>query len=766
MGNQQTIKPETGLIKIPLNYPNYPTSGKLELLLQNNDKSIYHRYSPYTDGGSGLFSFGAKQPYIYDYIDKAKSGLSGLRRYESRAIPLGSAPRDVVRVSKFLFSGQGILFVGKQFLLQTSNAFNETRIYNPTSPIIAAGMSLSFGLIGRPQRHIDISGGLLGIATSLIGSTIPGLFGGDRNIRPPSGTLSGALPKSGVGRDGKGLVRAQSANKGQANLEAKWGKTKGGSGGFLSKLIDATLGGFLSIFKTPSQSPAKLRSDEHAYGLMIGAGSKKDGYSRFGYIGQSGLPIDFNQLWIGGTAGSMRRFDEKNTSPAKIYINPDGTPSIKELAGGKTVVADVSYIPGVGGVGYTLEDSTIESKPGIRYEDSIGAKSKNDNKDYYGASDVMVNYSSYSVPKSEHSTKKNDKSSIELKNDSLKKVISKLKAAKYDISSPDSSIVLPTGNNNDPLTSGYNVIFNTKPSTGNLSPINYSIGTLSEYRDKNVRMVSNDITTDAVNKSLKMPGAGNFDALNTLRVLEGDKSSNPRSIDNSKIDGWIKWDPYKDDNIAFFFYDAVNDKYIPFRCTVKGINETSTANVEELSFIGRADKLYSYNGFQRSLTFSFDVHVSSIVELSPTWNRINYLMSLTKPARYTKSSYDGAFNRFMVPPMIMLTIGDLYKKQPIIMNSVSLAIPEDATWETLSAENSEEWSYLVDYIKLGSLGGRYGQFPKTVTLTVNCYLLEKERAIVGAANFGHAPHTDAYYSSDFVDGEPNVMNKSLVTYQF
>ena len=41
MGSQQTIKPESGLVKIPANYPTQAAPGKLESLLIENQKSIY-----------------------------------------------------------------------------------------------------------------------------------------------------------------------------------------------------------------------------------------------------------------------------------------------------------------------------------------------------------------------------------------------------------------------------------------------------------------------------------------------------------------------------------------------------------------------------------------------------------------------------------------------------------------------------------------------------------------------------------------------------
>ena len=749
MEKTNSMRPESGLIKVPLNYlTNSTAGGNLQILLENNTRSIYHRYSAYADYGNSLLGFGSKQPYIYDYIDEARKGLSGLRRYESRVFPMGSAPRDVIRISKFIGSGKGILFLGSQFLLQTSNAFNETRIYNPTSPIVAAGMGLTFGLV-RPQRNIDITGGLL---RGLIGNTIPNLFGPPK-INPPSGTIGGSLPTRNLS-EGKGLLRAQTANNAKSILTGRWAAGTGGEkGGFFKKIALSIFGNFISH----KQVGVEVRSDEGAYALMISNGD------RFNYQGNSNFFV-FNQIWTAG-GKVMRKNGEKNSNSSRIYNNPDGKTSSVQTWSQTNAVIGKSFIPGVGSVGIEIMESKDELHPGIKYGDSVGAHIS----DNLEASAILIDYSKYVYPGEEFQTKKVDKKSIDKLNETLLKVITGLKkSGVYTVTTNNESMLLPSGENDDLYTSGYNKLFKVTTSggrSGKKSPMQYN-GILAEYRDKNIRMVDNTISKDPINKSLKLPGAGNSDAINTLTVLADDNSYDPRqtrigSLVQS-VKGWNHWEPYKDDQIAFFFHDMVNEKYIPFRCAIKGVSESSTANWEELTFIGRADRLYSYGGYSRALNFSFDVLISSILELAPTWKRINYLMSLVKPANYTTSKDNYSYNKFMIPPMIALTMGDLYKSQPIMIQSVSMTVPDDAIWETMNQENSSEWSHMSDYIK-SPIGKRYGQFPRNVTLTLTCALLEKERAIAGAANFGHAPHTDKYNNYDVFD-YPS-MHQALVEYQ-
>jgi hypothetical protein len=241
-------------------------------------------------------------------------------------------------------------------------------------------------------------------------------------------------------------------------------------------------------------------------------------------------------------------------------------------------------------------------------------------------------------------------------------------------------------------------------------------------------------------------------------------------MDSPLAGRWPVWEPYKDDLIALYFYDVVNEKYIPFRCAIKGIAEAGNASWEEMPFIGRADKVYFYGGFNRNLSFTLKVVISSIAELAPTWQRINYIMTTYKPSNYTRapagSSGNSRYDRFMVPPMFMLTMGDLYRDQPILIQSVTLTVPDDAAWETHYEDNvgAGNWAYMANLITSPKV--KFGQVPREVELGFTMALLEKERAVVGGANFGHAPRTEEFaeWNNDTVPNgkDPNEWNKNYV----
>ncbi len=180
------------------------------------------------------------------------------------------------------------------------------------------------------------------------------------------------------------------------------------------------------------------------------------------------------------------------------------------------------------------------------------------------------------------------------------------------------------------------------------------------------------------------------------------------------------------DLIKFYFYDIYNQKYIPFRATVKGISERSVSSWDDFQYIGNADKIYNYKGFTRGLGFSFNVVAMSVKEMLPMWQRINYLMGLSKPANYK--------NRFIVPPLVMITIGDIYKNQPIVINSINMTIPDNATWETVS-ESDDKFEYLNGRLKTKD-NVTVAQFPREVEISIDANILEKEKPKTGCNNFG------------------------------
>jgi hypothetical protein len=749
---QAHFEPTWALIQRPDGYPTGPAVGKPEMILQynGNTNSLYHRLSPYSNYSQGLISWG-DEPYYYIYPDQAKDFPQSLKRYDSHIFAPGSGIIDVIRTTKFLVSGRGVGFLATQLLLQTASPYNERRIYNPTSPIVAAGLTLALGSV-RPERSFDTSAGLVGIATTLLGGLGSTIFGPPKT-NPVSGTAydinSNALPNATKTFGAKGNLRAGTALRGLANLQSAWpGTTK--SGGSSSGFLSAVTGMVTSLFQNfipQTQKNIQFRSDEGAYGMMIDSGT-----SKFGYTNTFGLSRGFRQRWFGGaplTTG-IRKTGQNNADHAGILINqPNGTLDIFNHQ------SYSSLITGTGGfirVGYDIHESTNRLRPGIRYGDSFGSGVNDKGIDgaNYQASDQMIVWGQYYAnPNNAYKTKDPESQRAADTRTKLTAVLNKIKAASentYKVTPDENSVLLMQ----DSVKYNYDRLFNTR-NKGD-APNNFALGSLAAYRNSGVTMVSDELNSS--NYSVGLPTAGKLDTINMLNVLDESEVIDPLTSE---------WQPYEDDLIALYFYDVVNEKYIPFRAAIKGISEAGNASWEEMPFIGRADKVYSYGGFNRNLSINLKVVISSIAELAPTWQRINYMMTSYKPANYTKAvgvvaGGNNAYDRFMVPPMFMLTMGDLYRDQPILIQAVTLTVPDDAAWETYNEDNvgTGNWGYMANLIK--SPNAMFGQVPREVELGFTMVLLEKERAVVGGANFGHAPRTEEFveWNDDTV---PN--NKSL-----
>jgi hypothetical protein len=405
-----------------------------------------------------------------------------------------------------------------------------------------------------------------------------------------------------------------------------------------------------------------------------------------------------------------------------------------------------TYVTTTNGLtGYNINESDgVKStgySAGNKYTDVIGQQPLSSDTDRTN-SDMLIQYSYYTQEANNYPSKFSDNSSTgvaEIEKE-LQKVIDNINIrakATYNIFKNNASYLLPYGSDVN-----YIEYDSWSKKKGKVA---FRAGAAGEYISG---PSSNTDTTQprtidasvSLGHSLRMATTFLSDGINMLGVLPNDRSI----TGNSVYTGWTVWEPYDDDLIAFFFYDVVNDKYIPFRATVKAISEGNTAFWDELRFIGRADQLYSYNGFSRTLSFTFNVVINSVNELLPSWKKINYIASAVKPSNYTTGQViNNVYNRFIVPPMMMLTIGDLYKFQPIVITSLNVNIPDDASWETLNENNSKlGWSYLNGLITAPNLGKNYGQLPREAEIAVTCNILEKERAIMGGSHFGHEPRID------------------------
>jgi len=733
---------------LPSDFNNSRQPGELANLFNSNSNVIYNKFSAKT-GQVGLLRFGPRQPFISFNPNTGTKGINALKG----AVPSIGAPlQDVERITKWQLTGTGVIFIAKQFLLQGQNAFNETKIYNPAMPILSVASRASFGLIPTPTRHLDLSGGFasaLGFGSSPrpISTTVAASNGNALS------TQSKLAPNAY-----KGMLRGVTATSGFTSLSQKWTEGSNNAGGGFLKTVGGYLkNAFNSIKGTfvPVGQPGSFqyRADEQTYGRMMADQSKFYNFKSDGTI-----PIGvYQRFWSG------KEITNKKTPLSYVryayFIKPDE--GIDISSGNTGTIQNKSF---------GITDFNAQDEKGSSYTTYVGHDKwvlKGSQKDSLEHSDQVVNYAYYvdKLTKNvkdggkyfSNRSKLNDPNDARVKDikENLDRVLKGLQTK--DINSSDMYYDLnpDNGYTHSPLpqfsetmggTNGYDYIDRvTNKDQGFDKQFKY----LTATRFANIRTLDPIPDGNSENKHYGFAGAGRSDKINTSGVLKRSEFAfDGEGSENGKL-----YDPTQDDLIAFYFHDIVNDRYIPFRAAFKGVSESATAEWNDVSYLGRADKLYTYKGFSRSLSFNFTVNISSIKEFAPTWQKLNYFASLVKPANYTAKNETDVltFSRFIIPPMIKFTIGDLYVDQPGVITSIGFSIPDDASWETLNemyAKNeNNHWTYLNNVIKWTGSKNKYAQLPRTVDISVSMNLLEKEKPIVGGSQFGSAYHSDPYYNT-------------------
>jgi hypothetical protein len=677
---------------LPSDFNNSRQPGELANLFNANSNVIYNKFSTKT-GQVGLLRFGPRQPFISFNPNTGTKGINALKG----AVPSIGAPlQDVERITKWQLTGNGVIFIAKQFLLQGQNAFNETKIYNPAMPILAVASRASFGLIPTPTRHIDLSGGF----GSLLG------FGSSpRPISTTVATSNGNVLSSQsklTPNAYKGLLRGVTATSGFASLSQKWSEgSNNAGGGFLKTVGNYLKSQFNKIAGTfiPVGQPGSFqyRADEQTYGRMLANQTLFYNFKSDGTI-----PIGvYQRFWSGNEITN-------NKTPLSYvryasFIKPDEGIDISSGNSGK--IGNKSF----GVINFNANDSKGSSySKYIGHDKWVSNGSQADSLEY---SDQVVNYAYYTdkltknVQESgkyfSNRSKFNDPTDARVKDikENLDRVLKGLQTKDINSSNMYYDLNPDNGYTHSPIpqfseamggTNGYDYIDRV---TNKEQRLDKQFKYFTAGRFANIRTIDPipDGTVD--NKHYGFAGSGRSDKINTIGVLnESQFASKGEGSETGKL-----YDPTQDDLIAFYFHDLVNDRYLPFRSVFKGISESTTAEWNDVNYLGRADKLYTYKGFTRTISFNFTVNISSIKEFATTWQKINYFASLVKPANYTaKNNADLlTFSRFIIPPMVKFTIGDLYVDQPGLITSIGFSVPDDAAWETLNETYASEndWTY-------------------------------------------------------------------------
>ena len=165
------------------------------------------------------------------------------------------------------------------------------------------------------------------------------------------------------------------------------------------------------------------------------------------------------------------------------------------------------------------------------------------------------------------------------------------------------------------------------------------------------------------------------------------KRTSPEADFSSEFKDYIKF------RIAVVDTDnPLNDNVILFRALLDNVADNFSGDWNSYKYNGRAEKFYTYSGFDRSITFGFKIHAQTRWEQKPLWRKLNYLVAQTAP-EYKNRRMRGVFSR--------LTIGDWMNEIPGFFTSVNLswntAYPWEIRYDDKGADaNINEYPHILD----------------------------------------------------------------------
>ena len=179
------------------------------------------------------------------------------------------------------------------------------------------------------------------------------------------------------------------------------------------------------------------------------------------------------------------------------------------------------------------------------------------------------------------------------------------------------------------------------------------------------------------------------------------------------------------DIIKFGFECMDNDNpgesvFLSFRAFLNGgITDNHGAELNGFKYMGRGETFYTYQGFNRSMNFSFRMVVGASNELEPLYIKLNRLVSQVYP--------DYSTDNYMRAPMVKLTIGDYVSRMPGFLESVNITIDGTSSWEI---DEDRQLPHVVD-VSL-SFKPIYDTLPRRSTI-------KQTTPIIGSKNFYNQP---------------------------
>ena len=191
-----------------------------------------------------------------------------------------------------------------------------------------------------------------------------------------------------------------------------------------------------------------------------------------------------------------------------------------------------------------------------------------------------------------------------------------------------------------------------------------------------------DYTSTDINKATRVgignPGARRIENTTDINDTNGNIGQDKVNITEIE-DGPALFTDEKRDLIKFGFDVLGNDsgnpfKSVHFRAFLTGYSDSHSADWQSKRYAGRGDSFYTYQGFDRTVSFNFKVAAQSKQEMRPLYEKLNFLLSTLYPDYAPDTG-------FMRGNIVRLTIGDLFVRTPGILESLNLTVDDNYPWE-------------------------------------------------------------------------------------
>jgi len=148
-------------------------------------------------------------------------------------------------------------------------------------------------------------------------------------------------------------------------------------------------------------------------------------------------------------------------------------------------------------------------------------------------------------------------------------------------------------------------------------------------------------------------------------------------------------------DIIKFAFECMSNDYagdavaLVFRAFLEGtISDTNQAEYSTFKYLGRGETFRTYQGFDRSVGFTFKIFPQSREELLPLYRKLNHLVSQIYPD-YSPTS------NLMRGNVVKLTIGDYLYRVPGFLDNVNITIDNTNTsWEIVLNPNETDVAQL------------------------------------------------------------------------